>query len=160
MSSKMWDFVYSITAIAIVWAIFLRLADRKRWREYFVAFEYSAFIAELICSWAGVYDYWHYPTKAYDEFTAMLIKNLLFFSVFGLIYVHYFKDRLYKNIFLALAMAGLSTVLEAITLYTTELVGYSEKMNFYITYTTYLIGYLFVMGIHYIYTGKERVGSV
>lgn len=160
MSSKMWDLTYSISAIIIVWAIFIYIADKKRWKEYFVAFGYSVLIAELICSWARVYDYWYYPTKAYNEFSAMIIKDIFFFAVFGLIYVHFFKDRLYKNIILALSMAGMSTAIEAITLYTTQLVGYTEKMNFYITYTTYLIGYLFVMGAHYIYTWKEKKGPV
>ncbi|KXG75031.1 CBO0543 family protein [Thermotalea metallivorans] len=151
MDHRIWDFVYSAGAILSVWILFFQLAHRRRWREYYVAFGFSGLIAMVICIWAYVYKYWYYPSGFYDDFFSMMIKDVAFFSVFGMLYTHFMRKELHKNILLVAAMALVNTGFEAATLNFTNLVGYYDKMNYYITFITYCIGYLFVMIHNYIF---------
>lgn len=145
MDKNTWTGIFFYGNIIILIIVFFILIDRKRLKELipiglFIGLEnYTVEILGLH------YNIWKYPLNSpgYPEVT--IISSLIYFPIMSVIFAQYLSKNKKKNLLLIIFFVSLNMIIEIITLKTTNLFIYGEKMNLYIASFMYLSAYLLII---------------
>ncbi|MCT4605156.1 MAG: hypothetical protein N4A64_03480 [Marinisporobacter sp.] len=151
MDKILWTGVFFYVNVILLLITFFILLDKKKLKEllpiglFIAALNYTVEIVGLH------YEIWKYPlaSPGYPEVT--IISSLIYFPIVAILFSQYLGNTIQKNILLIIFFVSVNMVIEIITLKTTLLFVYSEKMNLWIALFMYLSAYLLIILFKHFY---------
>ncbi len=145
MDKETWTFIFFYGNVLILLIVFMVLVNKGRFKELipiglFIAVEnYTVEITGLHLG------HWKYPldNPGYPEVT--IISSLIYFPIIAMLFYQFLSKNKLKNILLISSFVSLNVIIEIITLKTTKLFVYGEKMNLFFAFLMYLGAYILII---------------
>ncbi|TCO74963.1 CBO0543 family protein [Marinisporobacter balticus] len=151
MNKVTWTGIFFYGNIIILIILLFILLDKRRLKELipialFISIEnYTVEILGLH------YHIWKYPLEnpGYPEVT--ILSSLIYFPIVAMLFSQYLSKNIKKNILLIILFVSMNMIIEVITLKTSYLFIYGEKMNLWIAFFMYLSAYLLIILFKHFY---------
>ncbi|WP_432661819.1 CBO0543 family protein [Wukongibacter baidiensis] len=145
MDKETWTFIFFYGNVLILLIAFMVLVNKGRFKELipiglFIAVE--NYTVEII----GLhYGHWKYPLEnpGYPEVT--IISSLIYFPIIAMLFYQYLSGNKLKDMLLITCFVSANMIIEIITLKTTTLFTYGEKMNLFFAFLMYLGAYILII---------------
>lgn len=150
MDKEKWTFLFFYGNILVAIIVFIILVNKKRLKDLipiglFISVE--NYTVEAI----GLhFKHWSYPLENPGYPEVPIISSLIYFPILAMLFYQYLSSNKLKTTFLIIFFVTFNMIIEIITLKTTNLFIYGEKMNLFIAFSMYLGAYfLIILFAHY-----------
>lgn len=145
MDRVSWTKIWFYGSILITVIVCFILLHKKRIKELLPVGLFIATVNYTVEALGLHFKLWHYPLSNPGYVHIVILSSLVYFPMISMLFAQYLTHRLKRNILLLLLFLGLNIINEVITLKTTDLFIYGEKMNLFITSLLYLAAYLSIV---------------
>lgn len=145
MTKEIWTLIFFYGNISILLIIFLVFVNKERLKDLIpigLLIAAENYTIEVIGLHFG---YWEYPLESLNYPEVLVISSLIYFPILAMLFFQYLSKNTIKNVFLITFFLSLNMIVEIITLKTTLLFIYGEKMNLFIAFLMYLGAYILII---------------